>query len=493
MKTNTPEKGSLQPHLITLACALAVAGLLFGAVSGLAGVLLPTPGGDGGWPTNTPLATWSFSDNTNWTSDQGYSPISFTNLANSYLGNSASLVIDTNVPAWLQYYVYEPTNGATNLTVNAGSVTFWFAPDWSSTNGGLGQWAQLLDVGEWTSNSSYGYWGLSVDPAGSNLWFVSQDGAGNTHGLSTPISWTTNYFHFVALTYSSTNVSLYLDGQLATNDPGGLSIWPDSEVLSNGFYVGSDYSGVYQAHGLFNSLYTYNYPLDSNTVQQIYGYEYGWYMINPLNYAMANVSFSSATNSYPSYSSTFNVITGPGELQWNGAASTCSYGTDAYDVWITNVMARAAGNGTMNITFTIEGGADGVPYDVFANSVLSFGTNGVPWAWMGQGYHCNTYTITNLQSSFCFLILGTPKDTGGYGLTDAYELLVDKINPNGPQTDGYGVPYAWYAEFGLGTQSATQDPDHDGLLNYQEYFYGTRPNVSEGFSIWTATGTTDIP
>jgi len=37
---------------------------------------------------------------------------------------------------------------------------------------------------------------------------------------------------------------------------------------------------------------------------------------------------------------------------------------------------------------------------------------------------------------------------------------------------------------GLNISSATQDTDQDGLLNYQEYFYGTKPTVSEGFSIW---------
>ena len=36
------------------------------------------------------------------------------------------------------------------------------------------------------------------------------------------------------------------------------------------------------------------------------------------------------------------------------------------------------------------------------------------------------------------------------GLTEAYELLVAKVNPDPDvQTDSAGVPYAWYAENGL--------------------------------------------
>jgi hypothetical protein len=104
-----------------------------------------------------------------------------------------------------------------------------------------------------------------------------------------------------------------------------------------------------------------------------------------------------------------------------------------------------------------------------------------------------TYNLT-ISSDTCFLILGTPQDTSGYGLTDAYERLVARIDPNGSQTDSYSVPYAWYAENGLSMQSATQDPDLDALLNYQEYLYGTDPNISQGFTIWVSTpNSTSIP
>ena len=34
-----------------------------------------------------------------------------------------------------------------------------------------------------------------------------------------------------------------------------------------------------------------------------------------------------------------------------------------------------------------------------------------------------------------------------------------------------------------------QDADWDGLLNQQEYLYGTNPQVSEGFGIWLSTPT----
>ena len=67
-----------------------------------------------------PLASWSFSDTNNWTSDQGYAPIFFANIGWSNLGNGHSLVVDTNgASAFLNYYIFEPTNSASNLVLNA--------------------------------------------------------------------------------------------------------------------------------------------------------------------------------------------------------------------------------------------------------------------------------------------------------------------------------------------------------------------------------------
>ena len=449
---------------------LIIPAILLCFLSGAAGAQVPLPGGKFG-PTNTPLDSWSFQDSTNWTSDLGYAPISFTNLSFSHLGNGDSLVVDTNIPAWLQYNVYE-ADGTTNLTVDVGSVTFWFAANWSSTNdanGGLGpqEYGRLLEVGGYTPDSSYGWWSIYVDDAGANLYFSAQtnDGSGNTYTLSTPIDWTTNYFHFVALTYSSTNVSLYLDGQLATNDPGGLSVWPGNDVLATGFYVGSDSNGVLQANGLFNKVATYNYPLNSNDVQTIFNWNYTWYEIMPWNQAMFNIV--SAPSSAPN-GAVPDVIIGPGYLQLTNSGT----GITSSNVWITNVVAAATGSGTNNmvLTFTIQGGSNGVPYDVFANSVLSFGTNGTPWAWMGQGYHGNTYQLTNLPNTACFLILGTPLDSDGDGLTDAYELLVSKTCPTNYSTDGTGMSDGWeILYFGHIYVSPSDDPDGDGLSNYQEF------------------------
>ena len=473
--------------------ALIVAGFFFCAFNVVAQGI-PGGGGGGGGSTYTPLDSWSFYDNTNWTSDNGYRPVSFTNLAFSYLGNGSSLVVNSTNAAWLQYNVVD-TNRATNLTVTAGTVMFWFASSWSSTNqggNGLGEYGRLFEAGAYTTNSNYGWWSLYVDPAGANLYFSAQtnDSSGSyTNYLTVPIAWTTNYFHFVALTYTATNTSLYLDGVLATNGP-GVTIYPGQNALTNGLFIGSDSTGVYQSQGLFNNVATYNVPMDGGMIQQIFNTYYPFYLMSPWNSAMW--SLVSATSS-PSFTPTsYSAITGAGNLQWAGYAPDCEYGTNAMQVWFTNITATAAGSGTMNVTFTIEGGQDGYVYDVFATGALQSPATNAIWAWLGQGAHCNIYTV-NVRSINAFLILGTPQDSNGDGVSDAYSLLVAHTDPNVAQSDAYGVPYAWYIQNGLSPSSALQDPDQDGLVNYKEYLYGTRPQVSEGFSVWATGNNSSIP
>lgn len=447
------------------ACRLLVRLLPLILLSALAGLVqaqpLPPP------ITNTPpwLDSWSFDDTNAWTSDLGYAPVSFTNLSSSYLGEYSAVVVDSTNQAWLQYNVCE-TNGTTNLTVDQGGVMFWFAPYWSGTNEGgtgPGEWGRLLEVGSYTDDGSGSWWSIYVDPDGVNLYFSAQtNGSPATTYLSSPIDWTTNRWHMIALTYASTNSALYLDGELATNGP-GLTVWPGPDVLTNGFFIGSDSNGLNQAHGMYDQLVTYAYPIDTNIISGAFYYNSFWYYADPLNFA----NFSSAP-SQPQTNPVFNAVTGPGFLI-PVRTNTTGCATSG-NIWITNVVAAKAGT-NMNLTFTIAGGYSGTAYDVFANSVLDFSSNtNRAWAWMGQGYPCVTYALTNLPNTAAFLILGNTNDSDSDGLTDAYERLVSKTDPNNKFSDGTGMLDGWEVlYFGRTGIAPNADPDGDGLSNYQEY------------------------
>jgi len=160
------------------------------------------------------------------------------------------------------------------------------------------------------------------------------------------------------------------------------------------------------------------------------------------------------------------------------------------DLWLqmvgtTNNGTSITANLVINTPWNVTNGV----YDLFATTNLAPSA----WQWLGRCSPGQTnLTVVNLASPTEFFILGTMQlANDGSGLTVAYEQLVGTTLPN----DGYGTPNAWYLQNNLTPFEATQDPDQDGLLNWQEYQYGTNPNISEGFAIWVGTpnGTTSIP
>jgi hypothetical protein len=451
MKTTSGGNGFSWKRTVRLARATLSGGLLScAAISALA---QPVPPDTNSPPVCTPICSWSFSDTNTWTSDRGYAPRSFSGISSAFFGDFTSLVVNGSSPAWLQYNCVEQDN-TTNVCVDTGSCAFWFATAWAGTNAGgvgSGQWGRLLSIGNYTDQADFGWFCLYVDDVGANLYFTVQPGDGSTTTcLAAPIEWTSNYWHFITLTYSSSNTALYLDGALATNGA-GLTAWPGPDVLAGGFYFCSDSNGLNQAGGALDDLYTYNVPLDADAVLQMFNSFYADYYLVPWN-AMPNLV------SAPSNPSTNAVapdaITGAGYLQLVGPAATCVNGANPYQVWITNVTAAPASNGTMNITFTIQGGQDGFAYDVFATGNLKWPMASATWSWMGQGFHCKTYTIPGITNASTYILLGTPLDSDQDSLTDAYETLISHTNPHNPYSNLDGILDGWEVLLGLNPQTS---------------------------------------
>ena len=105
---------------------------------------------------------------------------------------------------------------------------------------------------------------LSAD--GSALSFVTQTNGTAMTNLSATINWATNNWHQVVLAYSSTNSSLYIDGQPAVTNGIGVDRYPDATLRANGFYIGSDHAGGNQAAGQFDELETFHFQMDAASV-----------------------------------------------------------------------------------------------------------------------------------------------------------------------------------------------------------------------------------
>lgn len=223
------------------------------------------------------LDSWSF-EQTNFDSDFGFAPLNYTNIEQVPDWDGNALQADTTNAAWLTYGITENAPGYgeyTNLTLDTGSIEFWFVPNWQSDDTnfygtGPEDFGRFVDVGAWTTNADSDWWSLYLNPSGTAIYFSSGTNGVRTNYLNAPISWDGSTWHMVVLTYGPTNTFLYLDGQLAASGD-GVRYLPSGDVLTNGFAVGSDFAtGLQQAHGQLDDLYTYNFQLSADDVASDY-------------------------------------------------------------------------------------------------------------------------------------------------------------------------------------------------------------------------------
>ena len=410
-------------------------------------------------PASNPwLDSWSFSDTNYWTSDLGCFPVSYGGIGVSLVGTGDSLLIDCQTNAWLEYNVYEES-GATNLNVGSdGSVMFWFAPNWASASDtndlgtGPGVWSRLLEIGAYTTNASFGWWSLYMDTNGDNICFSAQDACGDeTNYLSAPVTFTSNVWHLIALTWTSTNSALYVDGMCMTNGP-GISVLPDSDVLANGFTIGSDAAtGMLQMHGALSSLTSYNYALDPGTI----GTEWVLAGIFYWNNSVAMGNFTNPPYS-PGISDIYDVVSGEGYLQVIGTNTTTC--VTNINVWLTNVTCLPGSNGSVNLSFMVAGGNPDLPYDVFATTALTQPISNGVWSWLGQAYPCQTNVIDGLTNQTVFMILGTPLSYDGDGFTVAFDNLILHISPYNPDVAGDGIANGFKLLAGLSLTTPVSPP-----------------------------------
>jgi hypothetical protein len=378
------------------------------------------------------LNSWGFSDTNAWVSDSGFSPLSFTNITGQFFddGDGNALFLSNANPAFLQIPIVDSTNH-TNLTLNIGSLMLWLKPSWNSTNQpaggtGPGDWSRLIEIG--STNSSDCWWSLYFSPDGCTLYFSSRtnDGSPGDTYMSAPVSVSSNGWALITLTWSSNGSALYWNDQALSNGL-AVSALPGPQAISNGFFLGSSSAGTAQINGSLDDVSTYNYQLGADAVAATYQFF-------PANFGRFPRTLYVA--SAPSSSS--EMISGPGFLQYIGAVTNCP-GTSS-NVWFTNVTAQIGANGATTLTFGVAGGSSSLFYDVFATSALvPKGITNSQWGWMGQVTSCNSYSLTLSNTSSAWLILGKPQDSDGDGLTDAYELLVSHTNPFNPDTDGDGI------------------------------------------------------
>jgi len=217
------------------------------------------------------LLSWWHFDTDDWGGGQGQVPLTDINLQLAF-GIISNSVAITNSSSSLRYNVVEST-GHTNLSLQYGSVSFWFNPNWTSADAaGSGPQCEgrLIEIGG--QGSAHGWWGLVIGSAGTNLYFGTQTNSSLTltTNLDTPISWHSNEWHQLVLAYSTNETSLYIDGEPIVTNGAGIVVYPDATARSQGFAIGSSSTGTNRVNGFFDELQTFNYLLSASEIESNY-------------------------------------------------------------------------------------------------------------------------------------------------------------------------------------------------------------------------------
>jgi predicted alpha/beta hydrolase family esterase len=366
------------------------------------------------------LDSWSF-DDTNWLSDLGFAPVSFANLNNPPSFDGNCLQVDSTNAAWLQYNLVE-SDGTNEIDFEFGTVELWVLPDWNSGTG-PGDWGRLIDVGAYSTNTPSSWWSLYFTPDGSSVNFSSETNGVFTNYLSVPIAWDTNTWHFLALTYDHAHSQLYVDGQLATNGA-GVFYRPSAEVISNGFFVGSDWTGWAQARAQIDDLATYNYARDAYDITN--DYAAGLQLISPSGFR--------PTDGDP-------ISPGVGGSGTNYDEFTNSFVPIDYG---TNLWLAMAGDSNNALSLLLTNAPADILLEIEGCTNLSDGI------WFSEGFvdgseltNCVPFTAFTSKQGNLFLRIRSWADDTGTGIPDWWWLEyfgnITNVNANAedPAGDGY--------------------------------------------------------
>lgn len=164
------------------------------------------------------------------------------------------------VESWSGYALEMTGTESRSFTVSsafagkdAGTIRFWFAPNWSSGAGPGGE-ARLLEFGEWNLTRAQAHGSLSISPQGTAIRFFVLSGTESVQIFRTSIDWCAGEWHQVAISWSSSGVVLHVDGKEAAEGLGVVLFPPAALGAASGFCLGSDVNGNHLAQGQFEEL-----------------------------------------------------------------------------------------------------------------------------------------------------------------------------------------------------------------------------------------------
>jgi alpha-tubulin suppressor-like RCC1 family protein len=290
----------------------------------------------------------------------------------------------------------------TNVSCVSGAIRMWFEPWFSSSSvaggAGPGTTARLADLDATSGGGTVECWSLQISADGTTLQLIGNSDSGPVQLLSTLIAWQANQSHLIELNYTPQGTTLFVDGQLAAQGAGTVAIPPAVGAL----VLGSSISGTETADGALDEFFSFDGPATSREVAFYYACTSGQAALGPVSAAEEQ-----ALGLWHRGRSGMSQM-GLAKVYDPDHDTNCSTGGPVY---LTNVLATLAANGTTTVTFDIQGGTNGILYDIFGTEMVTNHVAAAQWPWIGQGLTCNTYTFTNQPADQSFYQLKVPVET----------------------------------------------------------------------------------
>ena len=344
--------------------------------------------------------------------------------------------------------------GRTNVATE-GALRFWVKPYWTSApdGKGAGTEARLVELAVAGGRQAVAVWWLQVNSTGTVVSLMEQSDSGPVTLLKAEINWQAGQWHQIVLNYGE-QTALAIDGEISAEGDGLVKVPPQVSAL----VWGSRLTGADSLEGELEELFTFTRPLESAFHYSALKNQAALGPISPVE-AQALAAASAKGTAGPGGASPM--------LRLVGGTAECLTNVPVY---ITNLVSTCDSNQGWTVTFDIQGSYDGATtalYDVFTTTNL-IGDNitNSQWLWLEQGPGCNTYQYTNQPTDVVFYILGTPLDTDGDGLTDAFENLVSKTDPTKWDTDGDGISDGMELALGFDPLHVNEPAQSGNRLNY---------------------------
>jgi len=244
-----------------------------------------------GWtPQNFRLGYWNFG-----TTNVSVAAMTSNNVFLTNAWSGQAFVITNNSSTNYSQLVYPAnTNGSNFFNPGNGTIRFWFQPNWNTIDSSEPTSAFTFLSTQESSSSGDDYWSFGIQNAvdGTGVSLITVGSSTNSREYyqeysfksgaynGVPVTFQSNLWYQMVLTYSPTNMALYTNGVLLAtacwpqcsngvymyNVGLGNVFYPPASGLNNGFSIGSFQYGDQPVMGQLADLETFNYPL---TAQEI--------------------------------------------------------------------------------------------------------------------------------------------------------------------------------------------------------------------------------